>query len=80
MTEDKPRMTTYIEGMKKFGEKMKDQDPKVFMDIGCGDELPLTRLVIQHAGAKKVHSIEVNPGTHKEAQKSIKRFKIEDKV
>ena len=48
------------------------------MDIGCGDELPLTRLAIKHAGAKKVHSIEVNPETHSEAKQSIKRFGIED--
>jgi len=59
MTEDQARMNTYIKGIKKSAELYKTKG-KVFMDIGCGDDLPLTRMVIEYAGAKKVRCIEAN--------------------
>eukprot|EP00035_Acanthoeca_spectabilis_P022047 m.441699 g.441699 ORF g.441699 m.441699 type:complete len:457 (+) comp18695_c0_seq1:349-1719(+) len=64
MIGDKPRMAAYRAGIAVGARDVKETlgRPGVWIDAGCGQHLPLTRLVLETGDAEHVNAIEGNPG------------------
>ena len=61
MLQDKKRMATYQFASESAGNEVADGvSGKSWIDIGCGHDLPLTRMLLKSGVADFVHSIEGN--------------------
>ncbi|CAF1676755.1 unnamed protein product, partial [Adineta ricciae] len=62
---DKPRVNAYEEAIKQYAQLRKKA---VWLDIGTGAHMPLTRLLIKYGVAEHVHAVDANRKTYQSAK------------
>jgi len=75
MTEDVLRMASFRAAAASAGEACKDMSEAslpVWIDVGCGQHFPLTRMVLDSGAARHVHAIEANARAYPEIEKHLK--------
>ncbi|UJR17067.1 hypothetical protein I4U23_003964 [Adineta vaga] len=73
---DSYRVNAYEEAIKQYRQR---QDKAVWLDIGTGAHMPLTRLLIKYGVAKHVHAVEANRETYQFAKKLQQQLPNEEK-
>jgi predicted RNA methylase len=58
---DPYRLNAYEEAIRQYG---KQQKKAVWLDIGTGAHMPLTRLLIKYGVAEHVYAVEANRETY----------------
>ncbi|CAF1528001.1 unnamed protein product [Adineta ricciae] len=73
---DKPRVNAYEEAIKQYAQLRKKA---VWLDIGTGAHMPLTRLLIKHGVAEHVHAVDANRKTYQSAKTLREHLPNEEK-
>lgn len=76
MSSDSHRIKAYEEAIMQF---QKQQRKAVWLDIGTGAHMTLTRLLLKHKAAKHVHAVEANHSAFRFARTFLKQLPDDDK-